>query len=193
MDGETSTLPPHIERTVRAIATLHADHQQQTTRVEAMVDRVTALLGSPAFLGVLSLFVLLWIAVNVSLIVFGHTPIDGPPFPWLSGGLSLAALYIGTLILTTQRRADRLASKREQMTLELGMMSEQKAAKIIQLIEELRYDSPEIKNRVDDEATAMAMPADPRAVLEAIADTRQEMQTQSPPETQSPALAANAK
>jgi hypothetical protein len=38
------------------------------------------------------------------------------------------------------------------------MLSEQKAAKIISLLEELREDHPEIRDRVDKEAAAMSSP-----------------------------------
>jgi len=79
------------------------------------------------------------------------------------------------LILTTQRREDQLASHREQLTLELGILSEQKAAKIIELLEEMRRDDPTLRNRVDREAVAMSTPADPQAVLDAIKDTHEEM------------------
>ncbi len=85
--------------------------------------------------------------------------------------MTLLALYIAVLILTTQRREDQLASYREQLTLELAILSEQKSAKIIALLEEMRHDSPTLHNRVDEEAAAMAVAADPQAVLDAIKDT----------------------
>ncbi len=75
------------------------------------------------------------------------------------------------LILTTQRREDQLAGYREQLSLELAILSEQKSAKIISLLEEMRRDSPSLKNRVDEEAAAMSIAADPQAVLEAIKET----------------------
>jgi uncharacterized membrane protein len=71
-------------------------------------------------------------------------------------------------ILATQRREDELANRHEQLTLELAMLSEQKAAKIILLLEELRQDHPEIQDRVDKEAVAMSSPADSRSILEAL-------------------------
>ncbi len=74
-------------------------------------------------------------------------------------------------ILTTQRRDDQLASYREQLTLELAILSEQKSAKIIALLEEMRRDDPTLKNRIDHEATAMSVAADPQAVLDAIKET----------------------
>ncbi len=72
------------------------------------------------------------------------------------------------LILSTQRRDDELASHREQLTLELAILSEQKAAKIIELLEELRRDDAKLRDRVDLEAVSMSSPADPEAVSEAI-------------------------
>ena len=78
------------------------------------------------------------------------------------------------MILTTQRRQDQLAQHREQLTLELSILSEQKTAKIIQLMEEARRDNPGLRNRVDEEAAAMAIPADPQSVLNAIKETHAE-------------------
>ena len=79
------------------------------------------------------------------------------------------------LILTTQRREDELTSHREQLTLELAILREQKSAKIISLLEELRRDDPHLHNRHDAEAEALSTPADPNAVLEAIKETPQAM------------------
>ena len=75
------------------------------------------------------------------------------------------------LILATQRREDQLAQRREMLLLELALLSEQKTAKVIQLLEESRLDNPLIRNRVDPEAEAMAQPTDPKSVLDVIKET----------------------
>src|ERR1700722_11307844 len=168
MEQNTQALPAHVEEIVRAIERLHADHRRQATRLERAFERTTALLGRPAFLGVLTLLVLLWVGVNLALPRIGMAALDVPPFPWLEGALTLMALYMAALILTTQRRADQFASHREQMTLQLAILSEQKIAKIIALVEELRRDSPEIRDRIDSEAQAMATHTNPEAVSQAI-------------------------
>jgi uncharacterized membrane protein len=92
----------------------------------------------------------------------------------LGGVVSLVSLYIVVLILATQRREYQLAQLREQLTLELAILSEQKTAKVIQLLEESRRDNPLIRNRVDQEADAMAQPADPKSVLDAIKEAHAE-------------------
>ena len=78
------------------------------------------------------------------------------------------------LILATQRREDELAQHREQLLLELAILSEQKTTKVIRLLEESRRDNPLIHNRVDQEAEAMARPADPQSVINAIKETQGE-------------------
>ncbi len=122
----------------------------------------------------LTVIVASWISLNLLAVALGYRPIDPPPFSWLAGAVSLASLYMVVLILATQRRADQLAQLREQLNLELAILSEQKTAKVIQLLEESRRDNPLIRNRVDQEAEAMAQPADPQSVLDAIKETHAE-------------------
>ena len=78
------------------------------------------------------------------------------------------------LILATQQREYHPSQLREQLILELAILSEQKTAKVIQLLEETRRDNPLIRNRVDQEAEAMAQPADPQSVLDAIKEIHDE-------------------
>ena len=173
--AKTPILPAHIEDTVQAIARFHAEHHDRATPLERAIEGLTARAGRPQFIGILTALVLLWVVLNSALAALGHQPVDEPPFYWMQGVIGLAALYMTSLILTTQRRDDQLASLREQLTLELGILSEQKTAKIIALLEELRRDHPDIRDRVDHDAIAMSTPADPEAVLEAIKETHEDI------------------
>jgi uncharacterized membrane protein len=157
----TSVLPEHVEQTMRATAKLYADHRRTATPVQLVVARIVGLLGRPGCIGLLIAAVLCWISGNLLMPAFGHAPIDPAPFPWLELVVSIMALCITALILSTQRRDDQLAEQREQIALELAILSEQKLAKIIQLLEESRRDNPLLDDRVDASADAMAMPADP--------------------------------
>jgi uncharacterized membrane protein len=156
--------PTHVEDTVQEIARLRAEHDRRATPLQRKVERFTA----RVFVVVLTLLVVSWIGLNCVYLALGNKPIDPPPFFWMQGAVALAALYMTVFILATQRREDELANRHEQLTLELAMLSEQKAAKIISLLEELRQDHPEIQDRVDKEAAAMSSPADSRSILEAL-------------------------
>ena len=126
-------------------------------------------------MGWLTLVIVLWIGVNLALQFAGLQTPDPAPFAYLQDAGEGVGLYLTVLILVTQRREDQLTEAREQLTLELAILSEQKSAKIIALLEELRRDSPLIANRVDQEAEAMSTPADPQAVLDAIKETHEDM------------------
>jgi len=160
---EQTSLPPHVEEAVQAIARLHAEHHREASSVERFIDNMTAAVGSPAFLGLFPGFVVAWIAANT----LGLASFDPPPFGWLVGLLGLIAVLMGALILTSQRRADRLAARRDQLNLELTILADQKTAKIVALLEELRFDSPNVRDRADRVAQAMSSPAEPKTVLEA--------------------------
>ena len=163
----------HIDQTIKAIAQLRANHHGNASSMQRAVDRLTAHVARPRFLGVITGVVAGWVAVNLLMPMFGREAIDPPPFPWLSSALALAAFYVVVLIFATQKREDQLAQHRELLIMELAIVSEQKIAKVIQLLEESRRDNPMIQNRIDNEAETMAQPADPESVLVAIADAHE--------------------
>lgn len=167
-------VPPHVAETIRSIALLHAEHHRKSTLAERIVDRLTLFVGRPAFLLALLAAALLWMATNMVLLLGSGTPLDPPPFAWMEVFLTLAALIIAVMILTSQRRADRFANLRERMTLEATLLTEQKTGKIIELLEELRRDSPGVRDRRDLEAEQMAAKTDPHDVMSAIEDDTQE-------------------
>jgi uncharacterized membrane protein len=76
----------------------------------------------------------------------------------IAGGRSVAGVYLVILILTTQRGDDRLTQRRELLYLELTILSEQKITKVVALLEQLRQDSPHLRDRVDELAEAMFQP-----------------------------------
>lgn len=170
-------LPAHVEQTVRSIAFLHAKHHQDASQAQRSVDRLTAFAGRPFFLGLVCAAAVLWMIENSVATLLGIPSLDPPPFAWLELSATVTALVMTVLILVTQRNCDRLADARGQMTLELASLTEQKVAKIIELVEELRRDSPEVRNRVDSEAREMSIRSDPHAVLGAIETIDKEMRT----------------
>jgi uncharacterized membrane protein len=167
------TVPAHVEDTVQAVARFHATHQEEASPLQRVIERATRRAGSPAFITLLTVLVVSWTALNLALVLMGRAPIDEPPFFWLQGAVTVTALYMTAFILTTQRREDKLAGLRDQLTLELSILSEQKSAKIIQLLEELRRDDPNISDRLDEQADALSTPADPNVVVDALKDTQE--------------------
>jgi uncharacterized membrane protein len=168
MEGAASKLDSQALAGARATSPLQAEHENETGWLQRVVDRLTALVGRPASVPLITTAVCLWIGANSAAPFFKLRPIDPPPFSWLQGAGALASLYIAVLILATQRRETQLADHRGQLILEMAIMAEQKSAKAIELLEESRRDNPMLVNRLDQEAQAMSTPTDHHSVLHAI-------------------------
>jgi uncharacterized membrane protein len=165
-------LPDHVDETIRSMARLHSEHQENATFQQRAVGHITAFLGHPSVAGSLAVAIACWIGANLLAASFGYRVPDPPPFQWLQVAIALISLFMVFLILGAQKHEDALNKHRELLTLELAVLSEQKTAKVIQLLEEFRRDSPQIHDRVDQEAEKLAQPANPQSVLDAIKDTR---------------------
>ncbi len=162
-----SGIPNHIDEAVRSVAQLHSDHHGRATNPQRVVNRITAFIARPSFVALMGLGVAGWIGANLIASSFGLQAFDAPAFPWLQGAENLFSLFLVMLVLVAQKHEDELNAHRDTLTLELAILSEHKIAKVIQLLEELRRDSPHIQDRIDPQAEQMAEPADAGSVLAA--------------------------
>jgi uncharacterized membrane protein len=162
---EAAALSDAVAASVEHVVDLHREHRSRSTLLQRGMDAVTARLSRPATLVV----VVLALALGTALAARATGgAVDRPPFGWLEFGATLAALLVSLLILVTQRREDELADSRARLTLELAILADRKAAKIILLLEELRRDHPGVADRDDPESHAMTEPIDPKAIASAI-------------------------
>lgn len=157
-----------INQNIDAVVAMHNIAEQQADTHQRTVESLTAWLGRPQFFYGILVGVSLWMLVNSLLPLFGRHTRDTPPFFWLQGAVGLGALLMTTVILITQNRQGKLAERREQLDLQMSLLTEQRTAKIIDLLEELRRDMPSVHNRVDLEAEALTKTVDPHEVLAAL-------------------------
>jgi len=155
-DGKNSGRPAHVEEAIQAMAAMHDSHYAEASHLERLIDRIIATVAKPDFLFYVAAAIALWVIANGLTHGLGIRALDVWPFSFLSLAVSCTALFISVLILASQRRADRLANLREQMTLETVLLTTQKVSKLIDLVEEFRRDSPDVKDRVDLQAIEMA-------------------------------------
>ena len=157
-----------IAKNIETISSLHIQESRNVTNHQQMLESVALFFGQPIFLYLLLILFAIWIGDNF---LASLVPFDLPKFRWTDDGLGAASLIISTGVLIRQTRQEKLAEQRSQLTLHLDLLVEQKTAKIIALLEELRTDLPNVNNRHDQEAHMMKEVADPIAVLEAIQET----------------------
>lgn len=152
---------------IQNIETVLALRMREEARVgkhQRLIERATHLLGRPLTIYIELLAVAAWMTVNVEAPKLGIDAFDPPPFNWLQGMLGLGALLITTMVLTTQNRQGRRAEQRSHLDLQVNLLAEQKIAKLVSLLEELRRDLPNVGNRRDSVAEAMTHAVNPHEV-----------------------------
>lgn len=157
-------IDPDIQ-SVHALAHLHELAEQEITRHQRRIETMISSLSRPRTLYVLLAAVALWVTYNLGAPLLGGRCLDPPPFFWLQGVVGLAALLLTTMVLIKQQRQGKIAARRALLDLHVNLLSEQKVAKLIALMEELRRDLPLVHNRADPQAEAMCRPLDAQAVI----------------------------
>ncbi len=175
-EKEEANLPDHVSQQVDTIAALHARGESEVSIHQRTIEKVTAFLGRPLFLNLTIALIAVWIGLNSSAGRLHISPFDPKPFPLLAWLVSTGGLLLTIVVLITQNRQARQAERRAQLDLQVNLLSEQKIAKVIALMEELRRDIPSVKNRHDPEAEAMSEAADAHAVLDALEEKLDEAQ-----------------
>ena len=167
----TAPLPDHIGQNIETIVALHTKAEQDVPPLQRTVEAVASFFSRPIFLFGILFVVAFWILANLLLQRAGLPTFDAPPFNVLELVLSCGSLLIATGVLIKQERQEKLAEQRTQLILQLNLISEQKIAKLVALLEELRRDLPDVQNRADPEADVMQQAADPQVVMAALEET----------------------
>ena len=157
-----------ISQNIEAVLDFYTREEQKISRSQLLLERISRLVGRPGFLGFILLFVALWIIANTLPYPRGMVPFDPAPFPWLQGIVALGGLLTATVVLGKQNRLAKLAEQQAHLDLKVTLLTEQKAAKLIDLLEELRRDLPNVKNRHDPEVAALQQSMNPELVLAAL-------------------------
>ncbi len=156
--------PGVIDETIDSIAELERRALADATRHQRAIERLTLAIGRPRALYIAALVIAGWIAVNAAAAHAGLRAIDPPPFAWLGLAATLMSVLTTIMILVTANRGDALDERRDRLTLQIALLTDRKTAKIISLLEELRRDSPTVRDRSDPEANALSQATDPHAI-----------------------------
>src|SRR6202142_3101793 len=81
-----------VNNNIDSIVAFEQREHEKLSGSERRLAHVSDLIGRPFYLLRLLSFVALWTSCNLFGRFLGITPFDPPPFPWLQGILTLAAL-----------------------------------------------------------------------------------------------------
>jgi uncharacterized membrane protein len=157
-----------ISQNIAAVLDFYQREDRKISGLQRWLEQLSLALGQPMFMGGILVFVLLWVVINLLLPALGWAAFDPAPFFWLQGLVGLGALLTATVVLGKQNRFAKLAEQRAHLDLKVTLLTEQKAAKLIDLMEELRRDLPNVRDRNDANAQELQQPMTPVLVLAAL-------------------------
>jgi uncharacterized membrane protein len=131
---------PAITETARknleSVAQIEQEFDKQRTTLDRITDAITRFAGSFYFIAAHALLFAVWIVLN-SLSALGIQPFDPYPFSFINLILVVEAFFLSTFILMSQNRQTRRADHWAHLHLQIGLLAEQEATKMLQLLQAL--------------------------------------------------------
>lgn len=140
------------------------------TRGERIADAFAAVVGSWTFLILLTLILGLWVVANVMAWVRHWDPY---PFILLNLVLSFQAAYATPIIIMSQNRQARLATRRNQLDLQINLLAEQENTEMLRLLRRL-CEKVGVSMVEEEAERALEEETKPRKVVSEIERTERE-------------------
>jgi uncharacterized membrane protein len=167
---DVDPIPEQVLKNVEVIIGLDTQDKKSIPTHQRILEKIAETFGQPWFLYAELVFFVAWGTCSY-LANIGLLASEFPKFDLHDQGIDVASLLISTGVLIYQTRQEQLSDQRSQLMLQLNLLTEQKIAKMIALLEELRADLPNVQDRQDLEAEMMQQAADPQVVLGVLQET----------------------
>jgi uncharacterized membrane protein len=173
---------------------LTRENVQSMRRVEeaalanrSMADRIAAFVanfcGSMPFVWLHVAGFSIWIAMNS---VPGLSHFDPFPFTFLTLVVSLEAIFLSSFILISQNYELRISERRNQLDLQINLLTEQENTKMIQMLERIaKKVGADVGD--DPEIGILKQTTDPEKLIAQIAQAQEENPAPHDPDTGVPA------
>ena len=133
MTKTTNPAPSGLSQNAKMNRSIKGKAAKKRSLPDILVDRTTALLGSNLFLFVNLLIFIIWIVINTGQIP-GIKPFDPFPFSLLTTSVSLEAIILAILVLTSQNRASKVADLREEVQLQVNVITEEEITRMMSML-----------------------------------------------------------
>lgn len=119
--------------TRHVVHSLKSKHKNKLTFSEKISDLMTYYFGTITFLTANVLVFLFWLAVNTGKFPFLKA-FDPFPFGLLTTIVSLEAIILSIFVLISQNRASKLDELREEVDLQIDIITESEITKLLKMI-----------------------------------------------------------
>jgi uncharacterized membrane protein len=128
---QPSSIATLTQRNVDAINKLNEASENERTLGNRVADAVARTVGSWPFIIIQSIVLVAWMGVNVAGWIYQW---DDYPFILLNLVLSFQAAYASPIIMMSQNRQNKLSERRNQLDLQINLLSEQENTEMLKLL-----------------------------------------------------------
>ena len=145
------TVEDMTRRNVQTIVQLEQAAKVQRPRSDQVADVIANFCGSMPFVWAHLIWFAVWIIVDT---VPGIKHFDPFPFNFLTLIVSLEAIFLSTFILISQNHGTRLSEKRNQLDLQVNLLTEQENTKMLTLLGRI---AEKVGVKIDDDPSLQVL------------------------------------
>jgi uncharacterized membrane protein len=146
-----STVEDMTERNVQTIVRLEEAAKPERAKSDQIADVIANFCGSMPFVWAHLIWFAAWIFINT---LPGIRHFDPFPFNFLTLIVSLEAIFLSTFILISQNHETRLSERRNQLDLQINLLTEQENTKMLTLLGRI---AEKVGVRIDDDPTLQVL------------------------------------
>ncbi|MBC7968229.1 MAG: DUF1003 domain-containing protein [Fuerstia sp.] len=141
------------KKNIEAIAQVEQQLHGRRSRVEKLGDSIATFFGSLWFIGAHTVFLVIWIVLNIGLLR-NVSAFDPYPFPFLGLIIGIEFIFLTTFVLMNQNLQSRRQEKWGHLTLQVCLLTEQEVTKNMQMLQQvcqhLKLKNPGIDEELQD-------------------------------------------
>jgi uncharacterized membrane protein len=133
MAEDTSPAFSSVNANIRSVAEMESALEERRTPVDRVADLIGGFSGSMTFVFLHMCWFTAWFLVNTGVIP-GMKPFDPYPFILLAMLVSVEGVLLSTFVLMKQNRMQKRIDVRDQLDLQINLLSEKEITKTLQLL-----------------------------------------------------------
>jgi uncharacterized membrane protein len=145
------TVEDVTKRNVQTIIQLEEAAKADRQPGDRFADAIARFCGSLPFVWVHLFWFGCWLVINMAPGIFHFDPY---PFTFLTFIVSLEAIFLSTFILISQNYETRLSDKRNQLDLQINLLTEQENTKMLTMLKRI---AEKVGAKTDDDPTLQVL------------------------------------
>ena len=125
--------PQTVRANIRSVSAMENAMEEHRSVVDRIADLIGGFSGSMTFVGIHVLWFTLWFLINTGIIP-GVPRFDPYPFILLAMIVSVEGVLLSTFVLMKQNRMQKRIDVRDQLNLQIDLLSEKEVTKSLQLL-----------------------------------------------------------